>query len=301
MKTIALVSPVKNELKNLPFLIDAVEAQSVPISLWIFVNDASTDGTGEYLQTRIKTLKNVACSFVVSPVGLSQEYALGTKYSQVVNYGFEQLRLFQKEKKTSFDFIGILDADCRLEPDYYRTLLTKFERLPKLGIASGVLFYIRKDRKIFDRGPRRWARGGFRLWRRECFESAGYIMGMSADALSSANAWLHGWEIQSFLDAQVESREPGTNYNGEYYGKAAYYRYVPLYFVIFKCLFYVLTGRHRMGTKYIRCYLSAAKEKKRNQINDDRIVRYFRYVPLRIFCENVVVIKNSIKLYLHGK
>ena len=100
--------------------------------------------------------------------------------------GFDKLLQIERQDSQTFEFVSILDADVFPEEYFYERLLRKFERLPKLGIASGVLQYeLMGNRKRPDRLPRRWARGGLRVWRRKCFDEAPYAVSTSADAVSS--------------------------------------------------------------------------------------------------------------------
>lgn len=300
MKSIAIISPVKNEQEVLPHLIDAVENQTIPISLWIFVNDNSSDNTEKILKRILPTLKNVKKTLIVPTEGLDEKYALGMKYSKVVNFGFSRLRQYQLENDINYDYIGLIDADCVPNPNFFKKLLEKFAVLKRLGIASGIHYYSQNGEIVFQKSPRRFPSGNCRLWRRECFEQCGYILGMSADALSTAAARLKGWETQAFYDVSVYAREYGKKFNLEYYGKSAYYRYVPFYFITIRCI--ILSFRDFHGAKvYFQGYLSASKEKNRGEFKNRKIIRYFRFLPYQIILENIIVIKNLLILKFQKK
>lgn len=294
MKKIAVVTPVKNEMENLPELFECMENQSYEVSLWIIINDNSTDGSGKFIEEKIKTLKNVRKAVVFHADHLEKDYKIGSKYSQVIRYGFDKFAELREEE--SYDFIGILDADCFIEKDYYKKLMQRFAVLPKLGIASGVIYYRAEPKKRYDNMPLRWARGAIRLWRIECFDQAGYIVGNSADGLSSALAWTRGWESQSFKEILGESRMMGIRSDPQYYGATAYFLYKPHYYIFLK--FFVSLARSGFtkagyieARDYYLGFLNAKKKKIRANV-DSKVKRYFKLILLRNVIENLVVWKN---------
>jgi glycosyltransferase involved in cell wall biosynthesis len=291
MKKIAIVTPVKNEMENLPELFECMEAQSYPVSLWIIINDNSTDGSGDFIEENIKKLKNVKNAEVVHAEHLDKDYRLGSKYSQVINFGFTKFNELKGKYGESFDFIGILDADCFIEKDYYKKLIERFSILPKLGIGSGVIYYRTDTGTEFDKMPLRWARGAIRLWRMECFNDAGYMVGNAADALSSALAWTRGWESQSFKEIRAESRVMGKRTNPQYYGETAYYRYNPHYYIFMKFFVMVIRSGFIEARDYYRGFLNAKKKKIRANV-DRKVKFYFRTILFRNIIENLIVLKN---------
>ncbi|WP_016778719.1 glycosyltransferase family 2 protein [Anaerophaga thermohalophila] len=296
-KKIAIITPMKDEITNLPKLIDSINSQEIKIFLWVIIDDKSSDGSNEYLLRNRDKIKNVEHFHLVRSEHLDDAYNLGKKYAAVVSYGFKELERIIDEINEEPDYIGILDADCFLDKKYYSNLLKKFKTFPKLGIASGKLFYFENGDKIFHRYPDRWAIGGVRLWRTECYKESGYITGYSADALSTAKARMRGWQVQSFEDSLVKSRPVGKNVNSEYYGKSAYYRYIPFYFVLFRVFFYTLINKRKQVEGYLNGYLNAKKEKM-TRLSDPELKRYFKTILYRTISENMVVIRNKFLLKL---
>lgn len=299
-KSIALVTPIKNELDNLPLLIKSVEEQTHKIALWILLDDASTDGSTEYLNANIPKIKNVENVLFFYISELPEEYKLGSKYSQLISYGFNKFFEYTQRHAIRYDFIGILDSDCFPHKDYYRNLLEKFIVLHRLGIASGIINIKKEDKKIKDKSPSRWAHGGIRVWRMECFVEAGYMIGQSADAISSARAWTTGWQSQSFKDSIVETRELGARVEKSYYGESAYYLYVPFYYMILRCLLLLLKKRCSTARNFYRGYSKAMKARHRIKANK-KVIWYFRMILLRNIYENIIVFKNNISLLLYQK
>ncbi len=289
---IALITPVKNELENLEELISSIENQSIKIALWIIINDDSDDGSKEFLEKNVSTIKNVDQVRLYNLTSLDKNYALGSKYSQVISFGFKKFNAIRKKEKISFDYAGILDSDCFVEPDYYLKLIRRFQVLPKLGIASGVISYRVKNHLQYDHMPLRWVRGAVRIWKIECFDEAGYLVGNSADAISAALAWTKGWESQSFKEIKAESREMGIRIDFSYYGESTYTRYTPYYYILLKCILWAIKSGIRFSYTFYKGYNTARKEKKPRIKVDNKVKRYFKLVLWRNIIENVIVLKN---------
>jgi glycosyltransferase involved in cell wall biosynthesis len=275
MKKIAIITPVKNEINNLKGLIKAIENQTLPIFYWVVVENDSDDGSKEFLEL-IKP-NNVKHFQVINIEFSDKSYQLGKKYSSIISQGFSHV--VNSEYYQELDFIGILDADCHPEPDYYKKLIQYFNEDLSLGIASGIIKY--KD-GTFEKSNLDHARGGCRLWRIECFENSPYEIGLSADSISEAKAILNGWKVKSFSDAIVESRKTGSRYVSFYSGFSAYYRYLPFYYVFVKSLLFVFKGEfgksYGLFVGYIKAYFSKAE-----RIKNEELKKYFKQIAFRKF------------------
>jgi glycosyltransferase involved in cell wall biosynthesis len=291
--TIALVTPMRNEIQNIPVLYSTLENQTISIKLWIIINDGSTDGSEEYVSSLNNTCKNIDKIIVHTLPTKSETYTL-SRYAQVVERGFAILKEYEKNNNHIFDFIGIVDADSDLDKNYFGSLIQKFNHLPKLGIASGKMYYFENDRKIMHHLPDRFPLGGMRLWRGRCFHECGWVIGESPDALSTAQAWLKGWHCQSFNDVFVKSRKLGEKHDAEFYGMAAYKRFVPLYFALARAFLHCLIGKRKENKGYLKGYFNAMKQ-KRTQINK-ALRLYYYFFPVRIIVENIIVAKNNKKI-----
>ena len=118
---------------------------------------------------------------------------------------------YDSVKETEFDFIGALDADLTLQPEYYESILTEFERNPKLGIASGV--YINKVNGRLEPVVRDHSStpGGLQLFRRECYEAIGGYRPLpygGDDSLADTMARMNNWQTQSFPQYQAIHHRP---------------------------------------------------------------------------------------------
>lgn len=269
---IALVTPLKDELNNIKKFFKAIETQSIPISCLVIVENDSTDGSKEYL-SEITKVKNVDILKVININFEDKSYRVGKKYATIINTGFQYL------KKQSFyetlDFIGILDCDVFPEKEYYFKLTHFFKINPNLGISSGLTYTEEGNLHIADPN---FVRGNSRIWKKACFDDAGYIIAYTADTVSIALAHLKGWETKTLKSAKVVSREVNVRIaNSRNKGYHAYYRGHTLSYVALKSIYLMIfKSRVKMGYEFFAGYLQAMINRK-PRIENKQVRKYFRY------------------------
>ncbi|NJE43034.1 glycosyltransferase family A protein [Thermococcus sp. GR6] len=201
-----IVTPAKNEEKNLPLLARSVINQSVKPKLWLIVNDNSTDRTGEIAEELSREFDWIEVLQLRDKV---TGYDLRYRYSIVVRKGFRHALKMAIERGTVFGYIGVLDADFILERRFFEKLIDAFHKNNRLGIVSGGGYYIRNGRLVWEGTDPKRPKGSPRLFRRECFrEVGGYRRGPSPDTISHYLARFLGWETRQVVDAiAVQLRE----------------------------------------------------------------------------------------------
>lgn len=264
---IAIVTPVKDEMDNLPKIFSAISALNNRIHTWIIIENDSVDGSKEYLDS-VDCPETVENLIVLHRDTANTGYELGFKYSRIINYGFDYIKNLPEYEQV--DFVGILDCDCFPEPDYYDKLVEIFLSDDQIGIASGLL----KVDGYVQRAAKDFPRGCCRLWRRATLDSAGYVIGMSADAISAIKAIQSGWKCAVVSDGYVHCREVGGRVGYDYYGESAYYRGETLLFTLLKCAsLFVADPVKSIG--YARGYFSSLLTKK-ERISDSDVLEYSR-------------------------
>lgn len=266
--SVALVTPLKDEIENLPRLYDAVARLDNGIGHWVICENGSSDGSYEFLASTPKPA-NVGNLHILSVDTGIPQYQLGFKYARIVDYG---LRFLQEGSTYSdISYIGILDADCFPRPDYYGRLIEAFEARERLGIVSGTL--VRPDGSRLP-AAKGFPRGNSRLWRKQCLDEAPYVIGMSADTLSAIRAQARGWICDALSDALVETRDVGQRAGQCYYGQSAYYRGETLAFTALKCAGRALTSP-RSALDYFTGYFGALRSRA-PRIEDAEILAHSR-------------------------
>jgi len=268
-KKIAIVTPLKDEFGSIKRLIKAIESQSVRIHTWVVVENDSLDGSKEYLE-EISNVENVDHFKVLNISFSDKRYALGFKYSTIVQKGFDYIK--KGSGLVDIDYLGILDADCFPEKDYYKKLLTFFSNDPNLGITSGRIFFQNGKEHFINENH---VRGSGRLWDVRCFNDAGYIIGMSADTLSATKARLHNWKVMVTPGAEILSREAGAKVGFQYYGKASYYRGDTLLYAILRALKHIFFLRFKFAFGFFTGYMSSLINKD-DRVKDIEIKNYYR-------------------------
>lgn len=269
---IALVTPLKDELNNIDKFLDSVKNQSIPIKTLVIVENDSTDGSKEYLD-RITELENIEQFKVIYINFEDTTYRVGKKYATIINTGFENLR--KEPFYDELDYIGILDCDVFPERDYYKKMTDFLIDNPEIGISSGLIFTEEGKPHITNKD---WVRGGCRVWKKECFDEAGYRIAYTADTVSVALAHLKGWKTETLKSAKVISREVNARIsNSTEKGYHAYYRGHTLLYVLLKSFYViVIKGKTKRGSTYFEGYLKSWLN-GRSKIEDIQLRKYFRY------------------------
>ena len=203
-KDYVLITPAYNEERLIDGLIKSVIAQTILPQKWIIVDDVSTDTTGEMIKRYAGQYDFI--TYLRLPRGEEATY-YGRRTNVVLN-GYEAI------KNLRFDFLGVLDADITLGPDYYEGILQEFEQYPKLGIAAGIFLYENKGRLEQALMDRLCTSGSHQVFRRECYEQIGGYISLKHggdDSLVDIMARMYGWKTWSFDKYPVvQCRTVGT-------------------------------------------------------------------------------------------
>src|SRR5277367_1341782 len=159
-----LVTAAYNEEALIEATIQAVAAQTVPPARWVIVSDGSTDRTDEIVQRYALENPWIHLHRIVEdhPRNFAaQVYA--------INAGMAQLQ------GVDYDFIGNLDADVTMRPEYFERLLARFQQDQQLGLAGGAIHEKASDgqfRARLTNSPTSVAHA-CQLFRREWFSAVG--------------------------------------------------------------------------------------------------------------------------------
>jgi len=191
-----LMTAAYNEELNIARTIESVLAQKVLPKRWVIVSDGSTDRTDEIVKKYAEAHDFISYLRVSRPPGRS----FGSKVA-ALQAGY---KLFDG---VAYDFIGNLDADVTIGPDYYECLIGSIQNSPKLGIAGGFVceekggrFESRRSNRVYS-----VAHAG-QLVRHECYEAIhGYAVLEygGEDWHAQISAKMTGWDSQSFPDLRI--------------------------------------------------------------------------------------------------
>lgn len=194
----ALVTAAYNEGTLIENTICSVIAQRCRPAKWIIVSDGSTDATDA-----IATRYAAEYPFIELHRLTADHPRNFAAQAHAINCGLAQLT------PNKFDFIGNLDADITMAPEYFEVLLQKFYDDPKLGLAGGLIhergadgvFRSRRDNSLTS------VAHAVQLFRLACFQAIGekYMLLPfgGPDTYAEVTARMRGWRVASFSDLQA--------------------------------------------------------------------------------------------------
>ncbi len=235
-----LITPAKNEEAFIEKTIVSVIKQTVRPAKWVIVDDGSMDRTAEIVSSYLNSHEFIH----LVRIRPSMRRDFGRKVA-AFNAGLEALG------DIPYCFIGNLDADIILPPDYYATILSEFEREPCLGLAGGMI-RLRIGKNFMSRRiSSDSVSGGVQLFRRECFDDiGGYLRlpGGGEDAAAEVMARMHGWLVRNIPHRDAyELRRTGTAQNGIF--KAMYKEGVQFHSLGYGTPFYLCRCAYRIGDR----------------------------------------------------
>ncbi|MBI5644308.1 MAG: glycosyltransferase family 2 protein [Deltaproteobacteria bacterium] len=190
-----LITPARNEERFIEHTIRSVVSQTVRPAEWVIVSDRSTDRTDEIVNR------------------YSREYGfirlLRVDGDEQRNFGSKALAFtkgYLALSHTGYEFIGNLDADVTLGPDYYEDVICNFNSSPRLGIAGGIILELAGGRYEPQNNSLDSVAGAIQLFRRDCFEEIGGYLPISTGGIDSAaeiSARMHGWKVRTFEHLKV--------------------------------------------------------------------------------------------------
>jgi glycosyltransferase involved in cell wall biosynthesis len=193
-----LVTAAYNERTLIEQTIISILSQTVRPGNWIIVSDGSTDGTDDLVR------RYSAEYDFIQLCRISEDHPRNfTAQVNAINRGLALL------KKTDCGFIGNMDADITLEPDYFSRLLDKFGQEPRLGLGGGAICERSREGSF---KPRRGnsinsVAHACQLFRRECFNAIGGaylpLPHGGPDAHAEIVARMKHWRVASFPDLRV--------------------------------------------------------------------------------------------------
>ena len=202
-----LITTAHNEAGYIATVIESVAAQTVLPRKWIIVDDASEDATPEIVS-------KCAAQYPFMELHRIRDRHPRDFGAQCDAFSAGYARL----QNMRFRFIGNLDADVALPPDYYQTVLQKFTDNLRLGLAGG---YIHEDEgKGFQArrtNSRQSVAGAIQVFRRECYEAIGGYPRLpygGSDWATEIMSRQRGWIVEAFPELVVRHYRPAGSAGG---------------------------------------------------------------------------------------
>jgi poly-beta-1,6-N-acetyl-D-glucosamine synthase len=256
---IVIVSPMRNEAKHLRAVIRAMASQTRHPDEWIVVDDSSTDATREILDRAADELPFLrVVSAPEFPMPKRADRLSHAAAPRVFNYGVSLAG--------PFAYIGKLDGDVELPPDYFGRLLAEFRSDPGLGIAGGVVVEQHGGEwRVHGASHLAHVRGALRLYSAACLSAVGGVREVLGwDGIDIVLAHKNGYRTRSFTDLVARHhRHTGTAQGALKghlrWGRCQYIQGYPAYWVLARAVKVgVAEPRVLSGFAYAAGYAQAA-------------------------------------------
>jgi len=202
----AVITPCRNEAEYLQQTIDTMVAQSVLPTVWIIVDDGSTDETPAILERATKSYPFIR---VVHRKDRGKR-AVGPGVIEAFYDGLATINL------DDYDYICKLDGDLLLPPRYFEILMGKMEAETRLGTVSGKVYLRDHDGRIsHERRGDENSVGPSKFYRTQCFlEIGGFARQVGWDGVDGHMCRLKGWIARSEDDLNtrlIHCRQMGSS------------------------------------------------------------------------------------------
>jgi biofilm PGA synthesis N-glycosyltransferase PgaC len=206
----AIISPVRDEQEHIGQTLDSVVSQTIRPRQWIIVDDGSNDQTPTIVSEYAKIFPWIQ---LIHRKDRSY-YHLGAGVIEAFYQGLSHVEL------STIEFIGKLDGDLVLDSDYFQQLLKRAADDAKLGIVSGVTYFMYGGQRILEDTPAHHTIGAASLWRSTCFqEIGGLVPALGWDVLDEIRAQMRGWKTRSYPELQILHLRPMSSKGGVYKGR----------------------------------------------------------------------------------
>jgi glycosyltransferase involved in cell wall biosynthesis len=282
MSTYVLTTPALDERERLPGLLADLEGQTPVPSVWLVVDDGSTDGTWQWLEEAARSRDWME---VRRSPEVSQEY-LGGHVARIKRWGLEQALTIARERGQEPFAAGVVDADLRLPKDHYARLLEVLVHDSTMGVVSSIIRAEGEGEKkeAFQRTD--LPRGGTQTFRVACLEEIGGIPPYAGfDGAGNVKAKLAGWKTKLLTDLVASHARPTATRFGVgpgYIRKGQYAWFLGLHPIVVagRSAAFTLRSPHAGGFWFLRGWVGAAL-RRQERCPDSEVRDYYGNERLR--------------------
>jgi len=194
--------------------LDSMVAQTITPTLWVIVDDGSTDETPAILAEY--EAKHDWITVVQKPD--RGHRAVGPGVIEAFYAGYDTV------KGNDYKYLCKLDLDLDLPTGYFEGLIKKMEADPRLGTCSGQTWFTAADGShVSERMGAEMSVGASKFYRTSCFKDiGGFIRQVMWDGLDCHTARFKGWKVASFPDDNLafeHLRPMGSSQQNIYVGR----------------------------------------------------------------------------------
>lgn len=229
-----VITPVRDEVDCIQRTIDSMNSQTIRPQRWIVVDDGSSDGTGEILDSVAKESSWIT-------VVHRADRGCRAAGSGVIDAFYAGYGVLHGEP---WEFVVKLDGDLSFDPEYFEKCFEAFAKDPSLGIGGGTVCTPTSGARQVDStgDPPFHVRGATKIYRRECWNSISPLPRAPGwDTIDEVKANQLGWSTRTFSDLDVIQHKPTGGADGRWrnWFKNGFANYMTGYHPIFmlaKCV-----------------------------------------------------------------
>jgi len=276
-----VVSPCRDEAGYMQKTLDSIVAQSCTPTLWVIVDDGSTDET-----PRILAEYSARHSFIrIVRRENRGRRAVGPGVIEAFYAGLDTVCLDE------FEYVCKLDLDLEIPPEYFERVIEEMEQDPCLANFSGKPYLRELDgRLVSERMGDENAVGLIKFYRAAAFEDiGGFVREVSWDGIDGHMCRMKGWVARSEDRPElrfVHLRQMGSSQQSIWVGRlrwgfGKYYMGSALYFVAAVALFRMLEKPYVIGGLGILWGYLKAMLARAPRFADPEFRRFLRRFELR--------------------
>lgn len=278
-----IISPAKNESEYIRDLIESMMAQDLLPAKWVIVDDGSSDGMGEIVESYAEKLPWLE---LVRKSSSSEQRSGGSKVVRAFNEGYEL------SKHIEHDVVMKLDADLILPTDYLSSLAAAFEVDKTLGLCGGYCEIPTADGWEREHSVPHHVRGALKAYRRDCFyEIGGLVETWNWDGIDGMQAMHKGWTVKTIEKAVKHMRPTSAAYEPLQHsfrsGEEAYRTGNDFGLVLIRALFKLKSKPFlKNSIQYIKGFWAARKRKEPKVVDPSLELFIRKYTYKRILYLN---------------
>ena len=163
-----IIIPAYNEEESILSCLKSIENQSFQDFYCVIVNDNSTDNTGKIVSRFIEGKNRFSLLERKENLHLENTHSPGAKVIRAFNFGLNSQDL------SDFDIICKFDADIIFPTHYLEEINKVYEKNPKIGMASGLVYIEKNNQWQFENlSSKNHVRGPIKSYRKSCFMEMG--------------------------------------------------------------------------------------------------------------------------------
>lgn len=282
-RSYVLISPCKDEGEYIEQTLRSVSEQTIQPSLWVIVDDGSTDNSVDIIQ---KYMEKMPCiKLVHRPKTTGRNVGAGVIHA--FNDGLAHVDLEE------FSYVCKFDVDLDLPPKYFETLIERMEQDIHLGTCSGKAYYIHpetgeeKSELCGDEA----SVGMTKFYRTECFKQIdGFEAEVGWDGYDCHRARWFGWRALSwdgdnlkFIHLRPMGSSQKSIYRGRIrHGKGQFHIGThPIFFLVSSIYRSLRQRPYIIGTLYSMYGFVKAYAVKERRFGDTDMIKFVRSYQMR--------------------